>query len=481
MSAELTIRLPGSIRPGNAPLPSSEAERHVFAALYEPLVRVDCDGEAEAGLAVRWEAADQGHRWILHLREGARFWNGEHADAAAVVASWRRSAALCRLRGEPSPFLAFDPRGDAVRVLDPLTLEVRLNRSVARFPLQLAHAGLAIVGSSDGRGWLAGTGPCRPDSGGLVPNEHHPDAPRWPRLTLILDDAGVDPRDALATGAQALVTRSRMVAEFHAGQPGLKRFALPWDRWYYLVAPTGERRWTAGWDRRELSLEVGDELTEPAPFAAYEPQPSAESVLSPYVETLPDLPLPDSEARPTLDRDLLLWPADDDEAGQLADRLAVVAMRPLRDDDPGAGRGPLARPPVGSEAARPGALAVEPASLTSHVQQARVGAVIVPWPRRFPRVEDEFARLLSLAHWLQDAARNEEIDPLDAPAGSRPAQFVDPARGSETVSAMRRLERGNVVKPLVRSRAQVISLPGVRGWSWFIDGTLRLWTLTRQD
>jgi len=136
---------------------------------------------------------------------------------------------------------------------------------------------------------------------------------------------------------------------------------------------------------------------------------------------------------------------------------------------------------MGSEAARPGALAVAPASLTSHVQQARVGAVVLPWPRRFPRAEDELARLLSVAGWLQDAAQDEEVDPLEAPAGSRPAQFVDAARGSDAVSAMRRLERGKIVQPLVRSRAQVISSPGVRGWSWFIDGTLRLWTLTRQD
>jgi hypothetical protein len=308
----------------------------------------------------------------------------------------------------------------------------------------------------------------------------HPHAPRWSRLELILDDDGGDPRDALATGAHALVTRSRSVAGFHAGQAGLLEYALPWDRWYYLVVPSGQepaarRRWTAGWDRRELAFEVGDELTAPAPFAAYEPPPSAEAVLDPFVPTLPSPPLPDP---PSLDRDLVLWPADDDEAGQLADRLAAQASRPLRDDQTNVGRGPLAPPPVH---ARPGALAVPADDLTAHVQEGRVGAVVLDWPRRFPRAEDELMRLLSLAGWLQDAAEDEGVDPFNAPPGARPAQFVDAARSADAVSAMRRLERGNVVEPLVRGRALVVSLPEVRGWSWFIDGTLRLWTLTRQD
>lgn len=476
-SADLVLRLPGTIRPGNAPLPGSEAERHVFAALYEPLVRVDCEGQAEPALARRWVAYDQGRRWVLHLREDARFWNGDPAGAAAVVASWRRTVALCRLRGEPSPFLSFDPRGASLTVLGPHTLQVELNRPLDQFPLQLAHPALAVVGSSDGRGWLAGSGPCRPEGNTLVPHSSHPLAPRWQRLELILDDDGGDPRDALATGAHAMVTRSRSVAGFHAGQPGLQQHDLPWDRWYYLLVPASRepaqrRRWADGWDRRELAFEVGDELTGPAPFAAYEPPPSAEAVLDPFVPTLVA-----PANRPPLDRDLVLWPDDDTEAGQLAERLAAQASRPLRDDQPSVGRGPLTPPPVGREAA----LSVPAADLTSHAQQGQVGAVVLPWPRRFPRAEDELSRMLSLASWLQDAARDEDVDPFNAPPGARPAQFVDAARGADAVKAMRRLERGGVVQPLVRSHAMVVSRPEVRGWSWLIDGTLRLWTLTRQD
>ncbi|MEZ4387530.1 MAG: hypothetical protein R3D98_08110 [Candidatus Krumholzibacteriia bacterium] len=189
-------------------------------------------------------------------------------------------------------------------------------------------------------------------------------------------------------------------------------------------------------------------------------------------------PLPETPARPTLDRDLVLWPADDPEAGELADRLASLAARPLLGDQPNVGRGPLTPPPLGGEAARPGALAVPAASLTAHLQRARVGAVLLPWPRRFPRAEDELSRLLSLADWLVAAADDPTVDPFATPPGARPAR---PRLESDAMAAMRRLERAGVVQPLVRTRAVVVSRPAVTGWSWLLDGTLRLWDLTRQD
>ncbi|MEZ4387531.1 MAG: ABC transporter substrate-binding protein [Candidatus Krumholzibacteriia bacterium] len=236
-SGALVLALPGDVTPANAPLPSSEAERHLFAALYETLVRVDCTGAAVPALAGGWESFADGRRWLLHLRPGARFWTGDAVDADAVVASWRRSEALCRLRGEPSPFLDFDPRGQAVSALDRSTVEVTLATPRPQFPLQLAHPALAVVGPSDGRGWLAGSGPCRPDgppgarSVRLLPQADHPEAPIWPSLDLALTGVGPDgddPRDALATGADAIVTRARSVREFYAGQPGLQELDLPW-------------------------------------------------------------------------------------------------------------------------------------------------------------------------------------------------------------------------------------------------------------
>ena len=60
------------------------------------------------------------------------------------------------------------------------------------------------------------------------------------QIEILTEDDGGDPRDALATGAHALVTRSRSVAGFHAGQPGLQQHDLPWDRWYYLLVSANQ-------------------------------------------------------------------------------------------------------------------------------------------------------------------------------------------------------------------------------------------------
>jgi hypothetical protein len=488
--APLEIAIPGPVKASHAPLPASEAERHTFAALYEPLVRVTCDGEVVGALADEWSAYHGGSVWRFRLRDGARFWNGEPVTPADVLASWRRAVALCRLRGEPSPFLRFDPRGDAVTVLDDDELLVSLRRATDTLPLDLAHPALAVVGRSDGQGWLAGSGPCRPDGAPrdelvrLLPVSGHPERPAWSALRIDLLAGERDARDLLDTDAHAVVTRDRSVRDYFASRRGIRVVDLPWDRRYFLVTmaedPESRRRWSAGWDRSQLAREIGDYLAEPAEFHPYEPQLGPCLALRARVEILVQPPLPVSDARPSDDADLALWPAGDPDAGQLAERLASVAARPLR-DEPLPGRGQLQRPPRPPLGSIPTALPVADATLTAHVQHARAGAIVLPWPRRFARPCDELARLLSLAEWLQTAALDGDAETAAVPPGARPSRFTDAAPPSAPLAASRRLERERLVQPLVQTRAAVASRPGVGGWTWQLDGTLQLWRLARQD
>ena len=489
--AALALVLPGRVSPAHAPLPAGEAERHLFASLYEPLLRVDCTGRPQPALARRWEAFAGGRVWVFHLRRGARFWNDAPVDAAAVLRSWRRSEALCRLRGEPSPFIMFDPRGESAVALDPHTLRIRLHQASDRFPLQLAHLALAVVGEPDGRGWLAGSGPCRPvadfTAAGLTlaPRSGHPHAPAWSQLEIRLLDAARDARDALDAGAHAVVTRDRDVRDYYAALRRVEVLDLPWDRWYYLVTPPGDeearRRWTAGWQRLELAREIGDYVAEPADFGPHEPDQLLCPGLEAHVPERVPPALPEVAERPSHDDDLVLWPADDPDAGQLAGRLASLAARPLRPGRPGAGRGPLDPPREPGPGTRPASLAVPPDDLLAHLQAARVGAVVLPWPRRFPTACAETVRLLSVASWLQEAAFAAGTDAGAVPPGARPANFREAARPTGALAAMRRLERSTTVQPLVRSRAVLVSRSDVRGWSWNLDGTLRLWTMAGSD
>src|SRR2546430_10058685 len=83
----VAVALAEPIDPTHAPQPRKDAERFVFAQLYETLIRVDCAGRVLPGLAQSWEAS--GDRWTFTLRDDARFWDGAPVTARDVVAAWR--------------------------------------------------------------------------------------------------------------------------------------------------------------------------------------------------------------------------------------------------------------------------------------------------------------------------------------------------------------------------------------------------------
>lgn len=84
---------------GNGPEPSTldphrcpeVACGNVLRDLFEGLVAEDGGGRLVPGLAERWEVSADGRTWTFHLREGARWSNGEPLDAPQVLASLRRA------------------------------------------------------------------------------------------------------------------------------------------------------------------------------------------------------------------------------------------------------------------------------------------------------------------------------------------------------------------------------------------------------
>src|SRR5256714_7439441 len=122
----------------HAPLARNDAERFVFAELYETLIRVDCAGRVLPGLAQSWEAS--GDRWTFTLRDDARFWDGAPVTARDVIASWRaRDSAFAQ----------------SATVVSDRTIAVR--PPVA--PVQpLADPALAVTKRAPGGDWPIGTG-----------------------------------------------------------------------------------------------------------------------------------------------------------------------------------------------------------------------------------------------------------------------------------------------------------------------------------
>jgi len=136
---------------------TGQPEGRLVYALFEGLTRFDSAARVVPGVAERWEISPDGRVYTFHLRDGARWSNGEPVTADDFLASWRRvltpetgadyASQLYPIRnakrfneGELTDFSQV-----GVRVLNPRVLEVTLENPTSFFLDLCAFATLAPV------------------------------------------------------------------------------------------------------------------------------------------------------------------------------------------------------------------------------------------------------------------------------------------------------------------------------------------------
>jgi len=227
----VTLAVTERIDPAHAPLPRNDAERLVFAQLYETLLRLDCQGRTLPGVARSW--SQDGDRWTFTLREDARFWDGAPVTALDVIAAWRsRDSSLAR----------------AATAADNHTLSVRRRSEGGgpEIPLQLfADPALAITKRAPGGNWPIGTGRFwMTGAEAETPDVlmARPVARRGLPVIKITSLAPDGARDALDAGAaDMLVVDDPATLEYAARLRGYTDVPLEWSRTYVLLVPAGER------------------------------------------------------------------------------------------------------------------------------------------------------------------------------------------------------------------------------------------------
>jgi hypothetical protein len=292
------------VDPAHAPVPVSDAERLVFAQLYEPLVHVDCAGRVVTGLADSWRVDSGGRRWTFTLRRDAQFWDGAPVTAQDVIASWRGRDSL--LAGQTT---ALGPR------------DVRVGFTDSSFINRLTGGLPAVTKPSPDRGWPIGTGPYWMSgsavTGALVAQ---PVARPWGGPVIAFRDvSGSDPRDVLEGGGIDLVlTDDPTVVSYAGSRPQYAALPLVWDRTYVLAMQGGPAPEV---DRQDLVSAVHAE----AKAAEGRPCPAADAGEA-------------TAARPILPLRRLVFDRTDRTAREVAERL--VARGALGAGVPAAGLAP---------------------------------------------------------------------------------------------------------------------------------------------
>ena len=139
---ETIIRLMEADSRGLDPqLVSDLASTRIAADLFEGLTRFNAAGEAEAGLAERWEINSDGSVWTFHLRPHLRFSDGFPLSAEIF------SKAFARIQDEKSgsPHGALFGVIAGVDATDSQTVVVRLKNPFPQLPALLAHPAMAAL------------------------------------------------------------------------------------------------------------------------------------------------------------------------------------------------------------------------------------------------------------------------------------------------------------------------------------------------
>ncbi len=144
--------------------PASTVSEH----MVETLVYLAPDGSLEPALAESWEPVDDGMAWILNLRQGVSFHDGEPFNAEAVKYNLDRFMGKGDFEGEDAAAFAFLlGRVENVEVVDEYTVQLNLNDVFAPFVSHISHsfigmhspASLEALGEGENVEAPVGTGP----------------------------------------------------------------------------------------------------------------------------------------------------------------------------------------------------------------------------------------------------------------------------------------------------------------------------------
>jgi extracellular solute-binding protein (family 5) len=207
-----SIALADPVDLSHAPAPTNDSERLLFRQLFPTLIRVDCRGQVQPGLATRWERDSSGRSWTFVLPDTARYPDGTPLTASAVSASWLRRWSAVRHLGV-----------DSVSVLDSQRLAATMASPSDSLPRVFADPRMAVLPAK-----------LPMDSGRLIVSSRQ----NLPVMELEFIGTG-DLRDALDGGADLVVSRDPAVIDYATGRAEFETFALPWDRTYVLLQRPG--------------------------------------------------------------------------------------------------------------------------------------------------------------------------------------------------------------------------------------------------
>lgn len=128
----------------------------VLHEIFEGLVIYDEHNQLVPNLATSWDVSPDGLTYTFRLKSGVKFHNGREMTAEDVKYSWDRAAHKSvrspTVEGYMADIVGFDEvwAGKAeemkgVRVVDPLTLEVKIKATKAYWPMYLQYACYYVV------------------------------------------------------------------------------------------------------------------------------------------------------------------------------------------------------------------------------------------------------------------------------------------------------------------------------------------------
>ena len=151
----------------------------VYQNVFEGLTRIDQNGAVQPGLAESWTISDDGLTYTFKLHDGVTFHDGTAFDAEDVKFTFDRILAEDSVNAHRE---FYEPI-TSIAVIDPLTVELKLDRQIGRFLFDLGRGDAVIVApesAENNANMPIGTGPfafVQWDKGGRVVLEAY--GPYW--------------------------------------------------------------------------------------------------------------------------------------------------------------------------------------------------------------------------------------------------------------------------------------------------------------